>query len=123
MGAWGEQAARRHLLCLGYIVIGNNVRSRYGEIDIIAVDRNCIVFVEVKTLCDADQDLPSDRVDLEKQDHLSKAAAEYRRHRRLLNAPGRFDVISVWAHTEPRHRWKLAKLKHYVNAFESTLES
>ncbi len=122
LGDWGERAARRYLLCLGYRIVGQNVRSRYGEIDLIAVDGDYLVFVEVKTLCDAEQDFPSDRVDVEKQKHLSQAASDYRRHRRLLDVPGRFDVISVWAKSVAVGTWQLTKMRHYQNAFESTLE-
>ena len=49
LGLRGEQLAAEHLLRLGYEVLARNVRTRYGEIDIIARDGAVLVFVEVKT--------------------------------------------------------------------------
>src|SRR6059036_1570882 len=48
-GELGERIAERHLERRGYRVIERNFRTRYGEIDLIAVDRRAIVFCEVKT--------------------------------------------------------------------------
>jgi putative endonuclease len=49
LGLRGEQLAAEHLQRLGYDVLARNVRTRHGEIDIIARDRAVLVFVEVKT--------------------------------------------------------------------------
>ncbi len=49
LGARGEQLAADHLRRLGYEILARNVRTRHGEIDLIAVDRGALVFVEVKT--------------------------------------------------------------------------
>jgi putative endonuclease len=51
LGRRGEQLAAEHLLRLGYELLARNVRTRHGEIDIIARDRAVLVFVEVKTRC------------------------------------------------------------------------
>lgn len=49
LGLRGEQLAAEHLRRLGYEVLARNVRTRYGEIDVIARDGTVLVFVEVKT--------------------------------------------------------------------------
>jgi putative endonuclease len=49
LGLRGEQLAAEHLRRLGYDVLARNVRTRHGEIDIIARDGSVLVFVEVKT--------------------------------------------------------------------------
>jgi putative endonuclease len=49
LGSLGEQAAAEHLERLGYSVIARNVRTRHGEIDLIAFGENALVFVEVKS--------------------------------------------------------------------------
>lgn len=41
--------ASTHLQGLGYALLARNVRTRYGEIDLIALDERALVFVEVKT--------------------------------------------------------------------------
>lgn len=48
LGARGEQLAAEHLQRLGFAVLARNVRTRAGEIDLIACDRRTLVFVEVK---------------------------------------------------------------------------
>jgi putative endonuclease len=48
-GAAGEQAAAEFLAALGYEVIQRNFRTRYGELDIVAIDGDCLVFCEVRT--------------------------------------------------------------------------
>lgn len=51
IGALGEQLAVEHLIALGLEVLDRNWRCRYGELDVIAVERRTrtVVFVEVKT--------------------------------------------------------------------------
>jgi putative endonuclease len=49
LGALGEQLAAEHFERLGYSVLARNVRTRYGEIDLIAFDGQTLVFAEVKT--------------------------------------------------------------------------
>lgn len=48
-GAAGEDAAAEMLVALGYEIVERNFRTRYGELDIVAVDRDSLVFCEVKT--------------------------------------------------------------------------
>ena len=47
-GAWGESLAEEYLKRKGYQFIAAGYRSRFGEIDIIAYNKNFLVFVEVK---------------------------------------------------------------------------
>ena len=49
LGAQGEQLAVEHLQRLGLRVVDRNVRTRTGELDIVAVDDTTVVFCEVKT--------------------------------------------------------------------------
>jgi putative endonuclease len=49
LGRLGEDVAAQHLAHLGYVALERNVRTRFGEIDLIACDGGVIVFVEVKT--------------------------------------------------------------------------
>ncbi|HLE18234.1 MAG TPA: YraN family protein, partial [Syntrophales bacterium] len=48
-GKAGEETAVRHLQKLGYRILERNYRCPVGEIDIVAKDKNTIVFVEVKS--------------------------------------------------------------------------
>jgi putative endonuclease len=49
LGRLGEELAAAHLGRLGYALLARNVRTRHGEIDLIAFDGHALVFVEVKT--------------------------------------------------------------------------
>jgi putative endonuclease len=49
IGKWGEELASRFLINKGYKIIARNVRTPYGEIDILAESNNNLVFIEVKT--------------------------------------------------------------------------
>jgi Holliday junction resolvase-like predicted endonuclease len=67
LGPAGERAAARYLQRLGYRIVARGHRQRLGEIDLIALDGECLVFVEVKTWAsDADGD-PSHAVEFRKQ--------------------------------------------------------
>ncbi|MEZ6116917.1 MAG: YraN family protein [Pirellulaceae bacterium] len=72
LGAKGEAAATKFLRKKGYILIGTNVRTSMGEIDLVAVDGRTVVFVEVKTReSDGDVGHPAEAVDQRKQDKLT----------------------------------------------------
>ncbi len=51
IGQRGEQLAADHLRALGFSTLWRNVRTRFGEIDLIGFDGRTLVFAEVKTLC------------------------------------------------------------------------
>ncbi|MCX8092253.1 MAG: YraN family protein [Verrucomicrobiae bacterium] len=94
-GQLGERAARRHLRRLGLKFLTANFRSARGEIDLIFRDRDCLVFVEVKTRSSEDWTRPAAAVDADKRRRLSQCALDYLR---LLNQPPvrvRFDVVEV----------------------------
>ncbi len=113
LGLRGEQAAARWLRRRGYKIITTRHRSHYGEIDIIAVDRQTVVFVEVKTRRQAGAGRPAAAVDSQRQTRLTNAAVAFLKAHQLLETPGRFDVIEViWP--KPSRR---PTINHLVNAF------
>lgn len=66
-----------------------------GEIDIIAKEKDCIAFVEVKTRNKADTIFPEDSIDTAKQKRLQKIADFYIQHFAEKENEFRFDVISI----------------------------
>lgn len=95
-GTAGETEAVKFLKKNGFRIIERNFRTKSGEIDIIALDKGVICFVEVRArrgLLDHFQALAS--VDSFKQKRLSKLALAYLKKKRLLDKPARFDVVSV----------------------------
>lgn len=98
IGRWGEEAAARFLQARGYLVLGRNLRTRRGEIDLLARqgDEGELVFVEVKTRTNLNMGLPEEGVDARKLEHMSLAAELYlEQHPELAGAAYRFDVIAI----------------------------
>ncbi|MBI3866405.1 MAG: YraN family protein [Planctomycetia bacterium] len=114
LGDEGERLAARFLRRMGYKILARRYRTPLGELDLIARDGSCIVFVEVKTRRSESAGLPYEAVDGFKQAQLTRLALAFLKRHRLLERSARFDVVSiVWegASAEPR-------IVHYKNAFE-----
>jgi putative endonuclease len=114
LGNRGELAAERFLLRLGYVIIERGYHDKTGEVDLIAVDHETVVFVEVKTRTSDAAGDPTEAVDEAKQRHLTSAATGYLKWHRLTDCRARFDVIAIiWpAESNP------PQITHYENAFE-----
>src|SRR5258707_7332564 len=76
LGDRGENMAARYLRNQGYKIIMRNFRCDAGEVDIIARQRDMLVFVEVKTRA-YDDPTPEEQVDPVKQQQIQKAAKLY----------------------------------------------
>jgi len=94
-GFQGEELASRYLVKKGYRILERNWRSEHYEIDIVALDRDIIVFCEVKT-SKTNRFGPSITwVTPEKIKHISKAASEYITTHNTKDFSFRFDVIGL----------------------------
>lgn len=113
-GDLGEDFAVRYLKKHRYKIIARNYRKRYGEIDIIAENKNYLIFVEVKTRGDNPIIGGAYAVDKRKQARIIKTAAMY-----LMENPTnkycRFDVCEVYIDSKSL---KLKSLNYIENAFE-----
>jgi len=115
-GTRSERAAAAYLKKLGYRILQRNFRCPFGELDLVALDGECIVFVEVRSTEGTDLNRPALSVDLEKQRRLTKLALYFLQRYKLLGRSARFDILAVsWPadQTEP-------KMAHYPSAFEAT---
>lgn len=95
LGREGEDAAARYLEKRGFLIIERGYRRLRGEIDIIARDRDTLVFVEVKTRTSPEHGLPEESVTRAKQYQIRKIAEAYLSDRRLGTPFCRFDVMAV----------------------------
>jgi putative endonuclease len=95
LGQAGEAAAVGFLRRHGFVILERNLRSRLGEIDVLARDGSTLVFVEVKARRDGSADPPEAAVDARKRGRLVKLALGYLATRRLGERSCRFDVIGV----------------------------
>ena len=94
-GRVGEDIAAGFLVKNGYRISERNYRCPIGEIDIVARDKNDLVFVEVKTRRSADLGYPEQAVGIKKQKKISKLALWYLQEKRLNGVRTRFDVVAV----------------------------
>ncbi len=97
-GQEGETVAVRHLKKCGYKILERNYRNKIGEIDIIAKDRDTIVFVEVKTRRNDHFGGPKWAVTYRKQQKISMVALAYLKELRMSDRKARFDVVTVVEH-------------------------
>ena len=90
-----EDAAARFLESQGYKIAQRNVVSRFGEIDIVALDDGMVVFVEVKSRTSDHYGPPEDSVNRRKRDKLRRLAQLFLEQHKLLDTPCRFDVVAL----------------------------
>lgn len=94
-GNKGEDIAIEYLEKRGYIILERNFYCRQGEIDIIAKDKNEIVFIEVKSRSSIQYGCPSEAVNKQKIRHLYRTSKYYLYKNKYLNNYIRFDVIEI----------------------------
>jgi putative endonuclease len=93
IGKWGEETAVEYLTHKGYEIIGQNVRTPYGEIDIIAKQGNITLFVEVKARTSNKMGLPEESITTKKREHMVACAEHYAAEHGIDD--WQIDVISI----------------------------
>lgn len=96
IGKLGEDLASIYLKDKGYKIIERNFEARQGEIDIIAKDKNELVFIEVKTRSNISYGKPAEAVNEIKQNHLIKTIEYYIYSRHLEDEFIRIDIIEIY---------------------------
>lgn len=112
-GKRGEEAAAGYLKAKGYRVIRQNYRCCFGEIDIIAVDRGQLVFVEVRAKSGDLYGLAQESIRGQKQARLRRLAAYYLQAEGKTDRSCRFDAVAVQFDREGR----LIGIEHIEDAF------
>ena len=93
---WSEDIAAEFLQRQGLELLVTNYRNRTGEIDLIMIDDQTLVFVEVKQRRDSQFGRPEESVGMAKQAKLRRTAASYLQHHdRSQSWPCRFDVVAI----------------------------
>jgi putative endonuclease len=108
IGQIGEEYATRALSDKGYCILTRNFSNKFGEIDIIAKDKDVLVFVEVKTKIGIDFGLPEDMVGKGKLYRIQHMAELYMKGKLL---PCRIDVVAIVLCEDH----SVARLTHYEN--------
>ncbi len=113
VGAYYEKKAGSYLEGLGYEILQYNYRCRAGEIDIVARDKEFLVFCEVKYRKNSGRGSSADAITPKKQKIISKCALYYTAENRLSNIPCRFDAVCM-----DGDNFGNVKIDLYKNAFD-----
>ncbi len=95
LGKIGEERALVELERRGYAILASRYRTRYGEIDIVAVDGETTVFIEVKARVTDECGTAAEAVGQLKQRRLVRMAVDYLARNNLADRPCRFDVVAI----------------------------
>ncbi|MFQ5583106.1 MAG: YraN family protein, partial [Calditrichia bacterium] len=110
-GKWGEDIAEKYLREKGFSIITRNFRAERGEIDIVARDGDCVVFVEVKTGNSHKFGPPEERITMAKRRQLYKIASHYIQQNPGEEVDYRFDAVIIDG-TQQKY-----EIRYYKNAF------
>jgi putative endonuclease len=93
VGKWGEETATAFLSQRGCEIVARNMRTPYGEIDIVARQRDITIFVEVKTRTSNKMGLPEESITARKREHMIAAAEHYAAENEIDH--WQIDVIAI----------------------------
>jgi putative endonuclease len=110
-GRVGERIAARRLWLSGYRIVARNFRAAGAEIDIVAVHRDALVFVEVKRRLTDRAGTPEEAVDEDKRKKIRRAARVYMNRHRAHTRAVRFDVVAISG------RWPWRRVTVWKDAF------
>ena len=107
-GLWGENTALEYLTReLGMSLMEHRYRTKCGEIDLIMLDGETIVFVEVKTRKTGEAGIGLSSVNIKKQKRITNAAILYLMKQKWMNRTVRFDLVEIYGN----------KILHVPDAF------
>jgi putative endonuclease len=115
IGRLGEKLGARFLRRRGYRIVARNYACPAGELDLIALDQDTVVFVEVKTRRDTEVARPEEAVNFHKRRQITAAAKYYLLQTGVQGRPLRFDVLAVVLREGCR-----PELEHFIDAFGPT---
>jgi putative endonuclease len=111
-GFKAEELAEELLLSKGFRIVKRNFHfGKIGEIDIIAYDKDILVFIEVKSTNSQQFGFAIEKIDFRKQSIIKKVANGYLYVNKITNVQCRFDVIAIDKINEN------LRIEHYENAF------
>lgn len=111
LGKDGEAWAEKYLKSNGFKILAKNYRCSLGEIDIVAKEKDAIVFIEVKTRRSADITQPFESVGARKQAKIRALAEYYLQEKDCAECEIRFDVLSIISYGKDK------QIEHIRNAF------
>ena len=113
IGKFGQQLAAQFLLKKGYQLLASNYHCQAGELDLILIDNQQIVFVEVKTRLSTDFGLPEEAINQTKKEKLYQASLDYLEQEQINHDNWRIDCLAI----EIDKHNKKAKIRHHKNIY------
>ena len=95
LGKHGEDLALKKIRGLGYKCLVRNYRCSLGEVDLVAKDGDCLVFIEIKTRKGPSLGYAKEAIDGRKRRQLSKVALSYMKTNNCSDTNSRFDVVAI----------------------------
>ena len=111
-GILGERLAKDFVKKRGYRILETNYRCPEGEIDIVAKDKDCLVFIEVRTKTSREFGSPQESITPVKKERMRATAAHYRQSHSNLPPLWRIDMVAV----ELDQKGKLLRIELIENA-------
>lgn len=111
IGDYGETLCKDYLTSIGYKILDEKFKIKTGEIDLIAIDKNILCFIEVKSRFNNKFGRPMEAVTIAKQHKIYKTAQYYLLKHPNLDMNCRFDVIEV--------DFDLEKSSHKINLIKN----
>lgn len=112
LGRWGETVAAEYLVGKGYHIEARNIRTTYGEIDLLATKEGELVFVEVKTRTTLSYGYPEEAITEKKLVHMIESAENYLQEQTDFKGNWRIDVIAI----HKRNGKETPEITHFENA-------
>ena len=113
LGRSGEKRAADYLKKQGYVLVETNYNTPFGEIDIIARDKDVLCFIEVKTRTETRKALPRQAVNRDKQRKIIQTASFFLKEKNLIDQRARFDVMEMVC---SQGKWQIQMIP---NAFQA----
>jgi putative endonuclease len=111
-GNMGENLAAVFLRDKGYQLLDRNYHTRFGELDLVMLENEMVVFVEVKTRTSKKFGSPEDSINSSKMEHLQNAGLLWLQEHPKSPDDWRIDVVSIFMD----RTGKIFDIKHFINA-------
>jgi putative endonuclease len=95
IGSWGEELAAEKLRSEGYVILEQNYRTPYGELDLVARRADLVIFVEVKTRTSRSFAQPEDSITRRKRGHILQSIDYYLQNHPDIECDWRVDVAAI----------------------------
>jgi putative endonuclease len=112
VGKKGEELAKKYLEEKGYKIIEQNYRTKYAEIDLVAMKDKKMVFIEVRTKIGENFGTPEETINWNKKRKLGRNAEAYTAFKKW-NGPSRIDAVCIVLSAQGGY--SIERLNHYEN--------